>query len=66
MKNAELFKLFLKQGEEIIFESIYYGIKKGTVLNNYKNGEIRVEYNDGKSEEIIGVEQILFITKGVD
>lgn len=60
MENNELYVLYLKEGEVILFESIYEGIKKGTVRRNYKNGEFLVEYDNNTKDEIIGAEQILF------
>ena len=61
MENNELYVLYLKEGEVILFESIYEGIKKGMVRRNYKNGEFLVEYDNNTKDEIIGAEQILFI-----
>ena len=61
MENEELFIMYLKEGEYVLFESVYDGYTyRGKILNNYKNGEFRVEFQNGIREEIIGAEQILF------
>ena len=60
MENNDLYVLYLKEGEKVIFESLYGGVKKGIVKRNYKNGELLVEYDNNTNDEIIGVEQILF------
>jgi len=60
MKNEELYVMYLKEGEKIIFDSMYYNTKKGTIKRNYKNGEFLVEYDNGTKEEIISKEQIIF------
>jgi len=60
MGKKELYILYLKEGEEIIFESLYGFTKKGKIKRNYKNGEFLVEYDNGTKDEVIGVEQIIF------
>ena len=60
MKNEELYVLYLKEGEQVVFESLYGGTKKGTIKKNYKNGEFLVEYDNNTKDEIIGKEQIIF------
>ena len=63
MTNDELYVLYLKEGEQIMFNSMYGYTKKGTIKRNYKNGEFLVEYDNGTKDEVIGVEQILFFVK---
>jgi hypothetical protein len=60
MENKDLYVMFLKEGEKVIFESLYGFTKKGTIKRNYKNGEFLVEYDNGTKDEVIGAEQIIF------
>lgn len=60
MENNELYIMYLKKGEYVLFTSMNGSTNKGKILDNYNNGEFRVEYQNGTKEEIIGVEQILF------
>lgn len=57
--NEWLYQMYLKKGDKVYFTNMQGLAKVGIVLNNYNNGELRVEYLDGIREEIIGVEQIL-------
>lgn len=60
MENKDLYVIYLKEGEKVIFESLYGFTKKGTIKRNYKNGEFLVEYDNGTKDEVIGAEQIIF------
>ena len=60
MENKDLYVMYLKEGEKVIFESLYGFTKKGTIKRNYKNGEFLVEYDSGTKDEVIGAEQIIF------
>lgn len=57
MENRDLYILFLQEGDEVIFQNT--SCKKGTILENYKNGQFKVRNSKG-IEEIINVKEIIF------
>jgi len=59
--NEWIYQMYLKKGDKVYFTNMQGLAKVGIVLDNYKNGELRIEYMDGIKEEIIGVEQIFGI-----
>lgn len=49
--NEWIYQMYLKKGDKVYFKNMQGLAKVGIVLDNYKNGELRIEYMDGIKEE---------------